>query len=53
MFLNGFSIGNVWGIFEVAYLSAVPPIEALFVVSLLGFGRLHGDIIFFAMRQSY
>ena len=22
MFLNGFSIGNVWGIFEVAYLLA-------------------------------
>ena len=36
----------VWGIFEVAYLSLVALIEALFVVSPLGFGGLHNDVIF-------
>ena len=29
------------------------PVEALFVASPLGFGGLHYDINFFAMRQSY
>ena len=50
MFLNGFSIGNVWGIFKV---QLVAPIEALFVASPLAFGGLHDDIIFFAVRRSY
>ena len=52
MFLNGFSIGNVWGNFEVAYLTAVAPIKVLYVALPLIFGGLHNDIIF-VMRLPY
>ena len=46
MFLNGFSMGNVWGIFEVAYLPAGCSYLSAFVASPLGFGGLDDDIIF-------
>ena len=46
MFLNGFSIGDLWEILKwhISYL--VASIETLFVASPLGFGELHNDIIF-------
>ena len=37
-----------WHIFQL-----VAPIQALFVASPLGFGGIHDDINFFAMRRSY
>ena len=46
MFLNGFSIGNVWGILKWHISHLVAPIEALFVASPPGFGGVRVDIIF-------
>ena len=53
MFLNGFSIGNVFEFLKWHISQLVAPIEVLFVTSPLGFGKLHDDVNVFAIKRSY